>query len=58
MKRIKRSLNGLYEMGLTDPYAWADKGRARLVQMSIMDRRYEKLRWNPHANRILAQKGF
>ena len=45
-------------MGLADLYAWVDEGRARLVQRSIMDRHYEKLRWNPHVNRILAQKGF
>ena len=23
-----------------------------------MDRHYEKLRWNPNVNRILAQRGF
>ena len=23
-----------------------------------MDKRYEKLRWNPNVNRILAQRGF
>ena len=58
LKRIKKSLNGLYELGLTGLYAWVNEGQARLVQRSIMDRRYEKLRWNPHVNRILAQKGF
>ena len=54
----KNELNGLYEMGLMDLYPWADKGRARLVQRSIMDRHYEKLRWNPNINRILAQREF
>ena len=54
----KKEPNGFYEMGLTDPYPWADKGRARLVQRSIMDRHYEKLRWNLDVNRILAQRGF
>ena len=41
----KKELNGLYEIGLTDPNPWAGKGQARLVQRSIMDRHYEKLRW-------------
>ena len=54
----KKELNGIYEMGLTDLYPWANKGRARLTQRSIMDRHYEKLRWNPNINRILAQRGF
>ena len=27
----KKELNGLYEMGLTDPYPWSDKGQAQLV---------------------------
>ena len=54
----KKELNRLYEMGLTDPYPWADKGRVRLVQRPIMDSHYEKLRWNPNINRILTQRGF
>ena len=48
----KKKLNRLYEMGLMGPYPWADKGGARLVQKSIMDRHCEKLRWNPNINRI------
>ena len=48
----KKKHNGLYEMGLTGPYSWADKGRAQLVQRSIMDRHCEKHRWNPNINRI------
>ena len=27
----KKELNGPCEMGLTDPYPWADKGQAQLV---------------------------
>ena len=41
----KKEPNGLYETGLTDPYPWVDKGWARLVQRSIMDRHYERFRW-------------
>ena len=54
----KKEPNGLYEIGLTGPYPWANKGRAQLIQRSIMDRHYEKFRWNPDINRILAQRGF
>ena len=30
-KEDKKEPNGPYEMGLTDPYPWADKGQAQLM---------------------------
>ena len=30
-KEDKKEPDGPYEMGLTDPYPWADKGQAQLV---------------------------